>query len=113
MGAHDSLFVNRDRKKEAIPKARNSFDETRLGGRIPQNFAQFFDRCIQTVFEVNECVGTPELVANFVSGDEFAGVIQKHLENQNRLAAQLDAGATLPQFPCDRIQLEGSKTICS
>jgi hypothetical protein len=52
--------------------ARQSLDEARIIGRIPQRLAQLLDRRVDAVLELDEGVGRPQRLLQFFAGDNLA-----------------------------------------
>jgi hypothetical protein len=65
---------------------------------------------VQTVFEVNECVSGPKLLAELVAGDNVAGTPQQDFEHIERLAAKPQLCTLLAQFTRPGIEFEHAKT---
>ena len=85
-------------RDEAIALLRDGFDVERLVGRITQGLAELHDRSIQTVVEIDEGVGRPEMLAQLLARDHLPGVLQQQEQNARRLFAQLDDRAIAAQF---------------
>jgi hypothetical protein len=61
------------------------------------------------MIEVDEGVRRPELVPQFVSGDNFSRVFQQRSENLQWLLLQLHPQSTTSQFTCLEINFKDPK----
>jgi hypothetical protein len=61
------------------------------------------------VFEVNKSIGGPKALLDLLTSDQFAGLVQKHFEDLNGLALQLQKDPTPAQFTELYIQFEGAE----
>src|SRR5215469_9320168 len=59
---------------KAVAVTRKGFDEPRVIRRVRQGFAQAFDRCVQAVFEIDECICRPQLTLYLLAGHDLTGV---------------------------------------
>ena len=84
-----------DRANKSIPEPGNGFDILRICGRITDDRAEFFDRRIQALLEVDKGLRRPELVAQFFACYEFPRFAEKLVENLKGLRAQLELDAVL------------------
>jgi hypothetical protein len=58
------------------------------------------------MLEVHVGARRPEPRLKLLSGDYLAGAIQEHDKHADRLAAELNPKAVLPQFACWDMELE-------
>ena len=70
-----------DDSNEAIAVTGKRLDEARFVGRILQRIAQPLHRVVQALLEVNESVCRPDLLLQFVAGNDLARMLQQHLQN--------------------------------
>jgi len=85
-------------------------DKTRRSGGVSQRVAQASDRVVQAVFEIYECVGRPELSAEFFPRDNVAGMPEQNLQYLERLPLEGQAGAPFAQFAGASIKFERAET---
>src|ERR1700680_1284528 len=100
------LFYGRDK---AIATAGQRFDKARALGRVPQGFADLVDGAVEPLVEVREAF-RPKLFAQLLAGNDLAGMTDQVRQDLKRLLLQLHLEAALVEFPCSKIQSEGSKT---
>ena len=77
-----------------------------MASRIAQSLAEFVDRLVDTLVEVDEGVVRPQPGAQFFPGDQFAGSVDQRTQDIERLALQLDAGPVFADFPGNEIDVE-------
>ena len=82
-----SLELLAHRRDEAIPLARNGLDERRIVGAFAEGVAQPVDRSMEPVFEVDEGVRGPEMLAEQLAGDELAGRSSRKMSRSKGLPA--------------------------
>src|SRR5215470_20022899 len=68
--------------------------------------AEPLDGGIQTVLEVYERIGWPELVSELISRDQFPRSLEQHGKNLNRLPLHLNLAAILAKFTRPEIEFE-------
>ena len=66
--------------------------------RVAQRISKFLDRGVQTVIEGTEGVLGPESLTQLIPGNDFAGVLQQHYHQPERLFLQLYFDAFLVQL---------------
>src|SRR5579864_1887231 len=91
-GSHFQLFMADcsdilHRRDEPVSPPRQGLDKARIVSIIAKRFANFVDSFIQSVLKINERVLRPELVVQFLAGDDLAGLLQQSDEHVERLAA--------------------------
>src|SRR5690349_634 len=79
-------------------------------GRITERFAQAPNRVIQTMVEIDECMGTPEAHMKGLARDQFAWMLKQQGQNREGLLLKPNPMAILPQLATVKIQLERTKT---
>src|SRR5439155_20913988 len=94
---------------EAITTAGVGLDKSRASRRIAQHFANLIERCIQTVVEINEGVGRPELVTQFFSANYDARTFEEEFQTRKRLVLQAEAPSLLAKLAGFEIGFEDSK----
>jgi hypothetical protein len=77
-----------DRRDEAIAAARQGLDEAGIIGRVAEGVTQAVHRRIQSVVEIHEGVGGPEVLPQFVARDQIAGTRKQVGQDVERLATQ-------------------------
>jgi hypothetical protein len=74
---------------------------------ITKCLTQFLDCCVQAVIKINERVGGPEALPEFLAGHEFTGMLEQHFENPNRLTVQFQPDTIPAHLLSSGIELEG------
>jgi hypothetical protein len=77
-----------DRYEEAIAATRKSFNVVGMFGGIGESLAQLVDGFVEAILEVDESLGGPETLPDFFASDNYAGVLEKHEENLERLTGE-------------------------
>ncbi len=67
------------------------------------------DGGIEPVVEIHERVGRPELLANLLARDQFAGALQQHDQDREWLVLQFDTDAVLTDLARTGIHLVGAE----
>ena len=62
------------------------------------------------MLEIDKRVARPELLLQFLTGDQFTGMIQEHLQDGQRLTLEANPHPLLAQFPRVRVELERAET---
>src|ERR1700692_4699786 len=62
------------------------------------------------MLEIDKRVTRPEFLLQFLTADQFTGMIQQHLQDGQRLTLQANAHPLFAQFPRVNIELEGAET---
>jgi hypothetical protein len=68
--------------------------------------AEPFDGGVQTVLEVYERIGWPELVSELISRDQFPGSLEQHGKNLDRLPLHLNLASIFAKFTRAEIEFE-------
>ena len=76
-----------DRRDKAVPPRERLHIAWALRG-VTQNLPHSFDRCIDTVFEVNESISRPQSTPDFLTRNHFARPLEEHGEDFKRLSDQ-------------------------
>jgi hypothetical protein len=97
-------YMNRSDQSIAMPW--QSFDISRVLDVVCKGLAQFIDSGINTVFEVNEGVGGPEILPDLFSSDHFAGALQERRKNLEWPLLKLDLFPVAPQLTAAKISFE-------
>jgi hypothetical protein len=77
--------VHRNRIEPTIASSRQSLDISGVVRIIAERLPELGDRDSETIVEVLNRGSRPYPFANLLPGDYFAGVLQKHQENAERL----------------------------
>jgi hypothetical protein len=94
------------RNQKPIAPLRQSLDEARLVGRVPQRLPEPHDGGTDSGFELHDCSVWPEFLLHFFPCDYLTRSLEQHLENLNGLVGNLDSDPVLAQFPCPQVHLE-------
>ena len=81
------LDIRHHRNQKSISPTRESFDEPGIIGIVPQRFAQSVDRFIQPLLEIDERILRPELIVQFLAGDDLTRLLKKSRKDLERLSA--------------------------
>ncbi len=72
--------------------------------------AQPLHRVVQALLEVNESVCRPDLLLQFVAGNDLARMLQQHLQNLQGLFLKFDLDPALAKFAGTEVRLEYSES---
>ena len=113
---HDVQIAHRlplglDGRDEAVAAPMQRLDEPRIVGIVAERGAQPLDRRIQAVLEIDERPRRPQTLAQLFARHHFAGPLEHHRENFERLILQPDADAALAQLARAQIDLEGPESL--
>src|SRR5438552_2270054 len=92
--------------EKAIAAASHGFHKARTFRRVAESFADFVDRFVEPMIEVDEGVRGPEPFLKILASNNFAGIQHKHREDLKRLFLKPDALAVLAQFAGPEVHLE-------
>jgi hypothetical protein len=95
---------------EAVSATREGLDVARGISVVLEHLAQFLDMSVQAVFEINEGVFGPEVLAVFLAAYQLARVFQQKGKHSNRLALEFELLAGLVEFRCAAAEHESTKT---
>src|SRR5262249_25312951 len=79
-------------------------------GLVAQRLANLANAEIQALIEVHEGIGTPDLLADLVAGDNFTAAAHQHLQDFGRLRRQLHEVLVPAELPGPPLELEGGET---
>ena len=97
------------RRDEPVSAFRQGLDILRILRGVAERLADLINRRAQAVVEVDDRFRAPDLLLQFLPGDDFSGVAEQDGEQLERLALQLDADAALPQFTGPQVGFEHAK----
>lgn len=89
--------------------AGESFNETRGLSRIVQHLPQALHRRIDAMLKIDEGVGRPELLPQFLTPHNPPGMFDQHAKYAERLLAEPKLDTVPAHFSTRGIHLEGSK----
>jgi hypothetical protein len=98
------------RSDEPVTAFRQSFDVVGVLRRVAQGLPDLVDCRAQTVVEVDYRFRSPDLLLQFLPGDDFSGVAEQDGEQPERLALEFDAYSTLSQLTGAKVGFEDAKT---
>jgi hypothetical protein len=94
------------RRNKPVPAARECFNVSRRLGGVTEHLAKARNRIMQTMVEIDESVGRPNLGAQLLASDHIAGAIQNSGQHLQRLALQAQPYTVFPQLTGANIQFE-------
>src|SRR5438445_700925 len=95
---------------EAVAAAGYGLHKTGVGGVVAEGFAQLVYGGVETVVEIDEGVVRPQFAVQVFARDHFAGTLEQHGKDSERLLLETDAGTVLAQLAGDEVYLKGPKT---
>jgi hypothetical protein len=96
-------------RKEAVTATRNRFYKPWTLCGVAEGFADFADRFVESVVEIDESVLGPEFFLKFLASYDLAGVLKQHGQYLEGLFLKANSQAVLAQFARTKIQLEYPK----
>ena len=99
-----------DRRNEAITAPSECLDKHRSVRRFTERIAQPFDGGIKTMIKVDKGVRRPELIAQFLSGNQFSRMFQQSGQHLKRLFLELYFLSPLAEFPGLKINFKVAET---
>jgi hypothetical protein len=72
---------NFDLREEAVAAASHGFHKARTLGGVTEGLAEFVDRLVETVVEIDESVCRPEFFLKFLARYDVAGVLKQHRQD--------------------------------
>jgi hypothetical protein len=96
-------------REESVTATRNRFYKTWTFCGVAEGLADFADRFVESVVEIDESVFGPEFFLKFLASYDLAGVLKQHGQCLEGLFLKANSQAVLPQFARAKIQLEYSK----
>ncbi len=109
----DGFFRNLDRCYEAISLPRDRFYETGIFCVVFEGRSNLFDTGVDAEIEVDVRVLGPELLFDFLAGNDAAGSLSEEFQHTGRLRMKLDGPvvfAKLTRFELQRERTE--RTDC-
>src|SRR4029077_9307247 len=97
-------------REEAVTATRNRFYKAWTFCGVAEGLADFADRFVESVVEIDKSVLGPEFFLEFLASHDVAGVLQQHNQCLERLFLKANSQAVLTQFARAKIQLENPKT---
>lgn len=98
-----------NRRYEAITAARKGLDVAWLLGIIAQGCPKPLDAEVQTLFEIDEGIATPQFLLDFIARDQITGATGEQGQDLEGLRWNRNRLAILAQFASLQVRLEGSK----
>src|SRR5882762_3947555 len=95
---------------EAITPSRQRLDKPRLVSRVIQRLTQPIDGIVEPVVEVHEGVIRTKSLVEFLTRNCFAGILQAHGQDSERLLLHPDLSNVLEKFACAEINLKLPET---
>ena len=74
------------RRDKPVPAARKRFNVPRRFGGVAEHLAKARNRIVETVVEIYECVGCPNLRSQFLASDHISRATQQSGQHLQRLA---------------------------
>jgi hypothetical protein len=96
-------------REESVTATRNRFYKTWTFCGVAEGLADFADRFVESVVEIDESVFGPEFFLKFLASYDLAGVLKQHSQCLEGLFLKANSQAVLPQLARAKIQLEYSK----
>ena len=96
-------------RDEAISTAGQRLYIARTGGGVSQCLADFVDRGVQAVVEIDECIRRPKLLLQLFSRDYFARALQQQGEYLKGLTLQAQLHSILAEFTGAEVKFENAK----
>jgi hypothetical protein len=94
---------------KAVTATWHSLDKYGIVSRIAECMAKLFECSVNSLAEIYESVGGPQLLPDFFAGYHFAGSLEKQRQNTERLILQVHPAATLIDFARGEVGLEKAK----
>ena len=91
---------------EAVAALGNGFDVAGIVGRVAKQIADFLDSSVQAVVEVNEGIGGPESLFQFLAGYDFAAAFEEDAKHLEGLVLEAKASAVFPEFAGAQVKLK-------
>jgi hypothetical protein len=95
-----------DRSDETVSSPRDCLNEDGIVGVVADGSAQAFEDNVQAAIEINVGSVGPKLLAQFLAGDNSAGMLQQLNQNQEGLIRKLDADAVARQGVLRNVHLK-------
>src|SRR5215469_8738094 len=101
-----------DWSNKAISAPRQSLYESWILSLIGQYFTQPLYRSVDAVVKINECVGRPELIAQFITRHRLTRMGEQQSQYLEGLLLDLQLDPILAKLARSKIEFEDSETIC-
>jgi hypothetical protein len=105
-----SCIDNLNLGEEAVAATSNGFHKAGTLGGIAEGLADFADRFVETVVEINESVRGPKLFLEFLTSYDIAGVLKQQGQDLEGLFLKANSQTVLTQFAGPKIKLENPET---
>jgi hypothetical protein len=99
-----------DRRDEPVSPTRNGFDERGSIGGIAEGEAEFLDRSVEALVEVDASSVRPQAGAQFFAADRLTWPLEQYGQDLERLILQMENGAAVVEYACRKICLKQPKT---
>jgi hypothetical protein len=96
-------------RNETVAAPRQRLDIARRLGRVIQNLANPGHGIIQTVIEIHEGIGWPQLRLQFLTRDDFAGTFNQDRQYLKRLPRKAQPHPVFAEFTRLRVYLKNAK----
>ena len=100
---------HRYRSNKTVAPPGNSFNETWIVGIVVESGTDLFKNDIQAAVEVDISPFRPQLLTQFLSGNDFAGALQQKKQHAKWLVLKPDAQTAAAQRAAAGVGLEPSK----
>src|SRR5580700_5171788 len=97
------------RSQKSVPVARDGFDVTWALRGIAQGGAQLGHGFVEAAIKIDEGMGMPKFLAEFLAGYDFPRMFQQKRENLEGLLLQLDANTAFAQLCRAQIYFKDAK----
>jgi hypothetical protein len=96
-----------DRCNKAVPMARDRFNETGSGRRIPECASQLSNRRIDALIEVDKVAVRPKTAAYFFTTDQLTGPLEQHRKKTERLILKMKTLSAFVELALGQASLKG------
>src|ERR1700732_4490876 len=94
MGSRESI----DGSDEPVASTWQRLNVAGAIGGVTKNLAKARDGGVNPMLEIDENVARPELLTDFLAGDELGRALEQHEEDLEGLLLHADAGTALAEF---------------
>jgi hypothetical protein len=101
-----------DWRDKSVTAASHRLYESGIFGRIAKSVAESANRGVQTVVKINEGVGRPELLLQFVTSNDLARPFDESKQYLERLLLQAHTRAVAAKLSRAHVHFEGTETDC-
>src|SRR3954447_10453427 len=92
-----------DSPDESIPAPRQRLNKSRIVSRIPQRLANFVYRGIQSMFKIDEGIGRPKTLSQFLPRNQLARSRKQRGKNLKRFFLKFQAMPLPAQFSAAQV----------